>query len=127
MLRKFRILRNMVRKASKRSPTGPLLRPREAARPAGRSSRVISATRAAKSFGSLVDRVREEQAEYVVERGGRPVARIVPAAGVRGCTVADLIVFLRAGPRADAEYLTAVEKGVAFLNRPAVPEDRWER
>jgi prevent-host-death family protein len=38
----------------------------------------VSATEAAKNFGWLVDRVREEQATYVVERGGTPVARIAP-------------------------------------------------
>ena len=38
----------------------------------------VPATEAAKNFGRLVDRVREERAVVVVERGGIPVARIVP-------------------------------------------------
>jgi hypothetical protein len=32
----------------------------------------VSATDAAKNFGRLVNRVREERATYIVERGGTP-------------------------------------------------------
>lgn len=87
--------------------------------------RTISATAAAKNFGRLVDRVREERAVYVVERAGRPVAEIGPAAA-RTCTVRDLVAFLRARHRLDDTYFKEVEAGIAFLNRPALPEDRWE-
>ncbi len=88
-----------------------------------RLHRAISATAAAKQFGRLVDRVREERAVYVIERGGRPVAEIGPAA--QGCTLRDLAAFLRARRRLDHAYGKAVEAGVALMNRPAVPEDRW--
>ena len=88
-----------------------------------RPDRAISATDAAKQFGRLVDRVREERAVYVIERGGRPVAEIGPAA--QACTVRDLVAFLRARHRLDEAYARAVEAGIAVMNRPAVPEDRW--
>ena len=86
--------------------------------------RAISATDAAKQFGRLVDRVREERAVYVIERGGRPVAEIRPAAA-HACTFRDLVSFLRAPHRVDEAYFRAVQTGVALVNRPAVPEDRW--
>jgi len=38
-------------------------------------------TEAAKSFGRLVDRVREERATIVIERGGKAVAQITPLVG----------------------------------------------
>ena len=41
-------------------------------------SRVVSATEAAKNFGEVLARVREERAVYVVERRGKPVAEIRP-------------------------------------------------
>jgi antitoxin (DNA-binding transcriptional repressor) of toxin-antitoxin stability system len=92
--------------------------------PAGRR-RAISATAAAKTFGRLVDDVRSQRAEYIVERGGKPVVRIVAATEHR-CTAADLLQVLRALPKTDEAYLKAVESGIAALNKPQVPENRWE-
>lgn len=86
--------------------------------------RTISASEAAKNFGALVDRVREERAAYVVERSGVPVVRVVPVERERA-TVADLVAVLRAAPSPDPAFLDEVERGVAFLNKPAVPRDPW--
>jgi len=36
-----------------------------------KTDRTVSASEAAKNFGALVDRVREERAEYIIERAGR--------------------------------------------------------
>jgi prevent-host-death family protein len=88
--------------------------------------RVVSATVAAKTFGRLVDRVREQQSTCVVERSGTPVARIVPIAAT-SCTVADLVDVLRSRERLDAEYLDEVAWGQDAWNQPAVPDDRWGR
>lgn len=85
---------------------------------------VISATEAAKTFGRLVDRVREERAVYIVERGGVPVAQIAPVAGPR-CTLRDLADLLRTAGRVDEAYLKAVETGVRRANKPVVPRDPW--
>ena len=90
-----------------------------------RPVRTISATSAAKSFGSLIDHVRSERAEYVVERGGSAAVRIVPVS-VSRCTGGDLIRIVRELGSVDREYLEAVESGVAALNKPAVPKNRWE-
>ncbi len=90
------------------------------------SAKRIAATEAAKNFGRLVNRVREERATYVIERGGTAVAQIGPVA-TRTCTMRDFVTFLREAPRADEEYLRAVEKGVALFNKPKVPDNPWER
>ena len=90
-----------------------------------RRVRTISATVAAKTFGHLVETVRTERAEYVVERSGRPVARIGPAAPGR-CSAADLIRLFKTLPQADEAYLKAVESGILALTKPSVPENRWE-
>ena len=90
-----------------------------------RPVRTISATTAAKSFGSLIDHVRSERAEYVVERGGSAAVRIVPVS-VSRCTGGDLIRIVRELGSVDREYLQAVESGVAALNKPSVPKNRWE-
>ncbi len=96
------------------------------ATPEAPGERVVSATKAAKTFGALVDRVREARAVYVIERGGVPVARIAPY-GTARCTVADLAAALGADRRTDEAYAREVESVVKSLNRPAVPPDRWER
>ena len=90
-----------------------------------RRVRTVSATIAAKTFGRLVETVRTERAEYLVERSGRPVARIAPLAAGH-CTAADLIRLFKTLPKADEAYLKAVESGISALNKPSVPENRWE-
>ena len=97
--------------------------PRPKRRTAHRS---IPATEAAKTFGRLVDRVRETRAIYIVERGGTPVAQIGPIAN-RECTVADLVSTLKARGRLDETYLRQVEAGVRKANKPVIPADPWKR
>jgi prevent-host-death family protein len=87
-------------------------------------ARMISATEAAKSFGRLIEQVRSERAEYIVERSGTPAVRIVPASASR-FTASDLIALLKSITSADEAYLTAVEAGVAAFNKPSVPANRW--
>lgn len=99
-------------------------------KPTGSSdrSRVVSATEAAKKFGEVLARVREEHAVYVVERRGKPVARISPVEE-KVFTEADFVELIRSGaiPSAGPEYKRAVEEGIAFFNRPEVPKSPWER
>ena len=86
---------------------------------------MVSATEAAKSFGALVDRVREQRHSYVIERGGTPVAQIGPV-NTRRFTVRDFVELLESTPHPGDEYLEAVERGIAEMNREEVPENRWE-
>ena len=91
-----------------------------------RGRRVISATDAAKNFGGLVDRVRSERAEYVVERGGAAAVRIIPA-DARRCSIAEFVALLRSHAGPGDAYLKAVDAGIRSSNKTAVPENRWER
>ena len=86
----------------------------------------VGATEAAKTFGRLVDRVREERATYVIERGGKAVAQIGPV-DHKTFTVADFEDFIRTAPRADDAYATAVEAAVRRHNKPRVRRNPWAR
>jgi hypothetical protein len=96
-------------------------------RPADRTGRVrmISATTAAKTFGALIEHVRSERAEYVVERSGTAAVRIVPASASR-CTGAELVRLVKTLVKPDEAYLAAVESGIATLNKPSIPNNRWD-
>lgn len=85
----------------------------------------VSATEAAKTFGRLVDRVREERATFIIERSGVPVAQIGPVSD-RRCTLGDLVDLLRRLGPVDEEYLQEVEAGIAVWNKPVVPRDPWK-
>lgn len=89
-----------------------------------RSSRTITATAASKALGGLIDRVREERAEYVIERAGTPVARLVPVGAV-SCTLAELAQLLLRRVDLDPKYLDEVEAGVRAWNRASVPGEPW--
>jgi prevent-host-death family protein len=92
------------------------------------ASESIAATDAAKNFGRLVDRIREEGATYIVERHGRPVARIGPVESEgESKTLRDLVAFLRSAPKLDEEVLRSIEEGIKTYNRPEVPKNLWER
>jgi prevent-host-death family protein len=86
----------------------------------------IAATVAAKNFGHLVSRVREERASYVIERGGRPVARIVPV-GATASTMSALKALVAARSQVDNEYLRAVERATRGHNKPRVRRNPWAR
>jgi antitoxin (DNA-binding transcriptional repressor) of toxin-antitoxin stability system len=92
----------------------------------GKARRIVSATEAAKNFGRLVDRVREEEATYLVERGGTPVVRISPVSRPLA-TIADLKALFWGTARADEAYLRAVEDVVERHNQPRVRRNPWAR
>jgi antitoxin (DNA-binding transcriptional repressor) of toxin-antitoxin stability system len=88
----------------------------------------IAATDAAKHFGRLVNRVREERATYLVERNGHPVAQIGPVE-TRRTTLRDLVRLFASGSRRriPEAALRATERALARANRPALPVNPWER
>jgi antitoxin (DNA-binding transcriptional repressor) of toxin-antitoxin stability system len=86
----------------------------------------VSATEAAKTFGHLVDRVREDRAAYIIERGGKPVAQIT-AIERRPFTLGTLKALAAALPRADADYLATLERVTAARNQPRIRSNPWER
>ncbi len=93
-----------------------------------RGVRNVSATEAAKNFGSILTEVRERGAEYVVEHRGKAVARINPEED-RTFTLKDFfdLVANRPWPPLDEECLRAIEEGIAIWNREEVPRSPWER
>ena len=84
----------------------------------------ISATRAARTFSDLINRVRYRGEEFVIERGGEPVCRLVPA-GPRKFTVADMVKLLRSIPKPDPGYWDDLEQ-IQREQKPEVPKSRWE-
>jgi prevent-host-death family protein len=86
----------------------------------------VPATEAAKTFGQLVDRVREDRATYIIERGGKPVAQITPIEH-RSFTFGAFKALVTALPHADADYLTALERVTAARNKPTVRSNPWAR
>ena len=86
----------------------------------------VAATEAAKSFGRLVDRVREERATIVIERGGKAVAQITPLVGA-SFTFEALKSLVAAIPRADREYLATLERETKRRRRVKVRTNPWER
>ena len=84
----------------------------------------ITATEAARTFSDLLNRVLYRREAFVVERGGKPVCRIVPAAPV-AFKFRDLVQLWKTIPKPDPDYWNALEK----INRdqPPLPESPWER
>jgi antitoxin (DNA-binding transcriptional repressor) of toxin-antitoxin stability system len=89
-------------------------------------AKTISATRAARTFSDLLARVRYRGEEFVVEKGGEPMCRVVPVrAGNVRSTAAGFADALRRGPHPDKDYLDAVEK--VTRKQAKVPRSRWGR
>ena len=78
----------------------------------------LSATRAARHFSDLLNRVFYRGEAFLIERGGQPVCRILPA-GPRTCTVAELVELLRAAPQPDPGYWTDLED--IIRSQPPLP------
>lgn len=91
------------------------------------AAEAITASDAAKNFGHLADRVREEGATYVITRHGRPIAQIGPVETEEPKTLRGLVDYLKTAPKLDEEVLRYIEEGRAIYNKPEVPRNRWER
>ncbi|HYM13511.1 MAG TPA: hypothetical protein VEU62_22415 [Bryobacterales bacterium] len=84
----------------------------------------ISATRAAREFSDLLNRVRYRGEEFVIERGGEPVCRLTPARPA-SFTLASLARLLGSIPKPDKGYWDAVAR--ITRRQPAVPRSPWQR
>lgn len=91
------------------------------------SSRSISATDAARNFADVVNRVRYRGEEFLIEKGGEPVARLGPVSLPRSAgTVRDLVRLVeRLG--SDPEFAKQLDEIIAQDNQPLRPENPWER
>ncbi len=87
------------------------------------SSRVVSATHAARSFSELLDRVCYRGESFVIERGGELVCEMSRVKPPR-FTGADLLTLVHSLPKPDPHFWNAVQK--ATKQKPAIPESPWE-
>jgi antitoxin (DNA-binding transcriptional repressor) of toxin-antitoxin stability system len=83
----------------------------------------VPATRAARGFSELLNRVRYRGETFIVERGGQAVCEISPVRPGR-FGAADLVDLLSALPKPDAGYWDAVER--AARTQPPLPGSPWE-
>lgn len=70
----------------------------------------ISATELARRLSDILNRVRYRGEEFVVERGGEPVARIEPPGPPRTLTLAEFVDVLRSAPRPDKGFADDLER-----------------
>ena len=87
------------------------------------TTRRLTATQAARGFSEILNRVHYRGERFLIERGGRPIGELRPAAPTR-FTGRDLLSLLRSLPPIDDDYLDAVEE--AARNQPSLPEPAWE-
>jgi len=83
----------------------------------------ISATKAARSFSELMNRVRYRGESFVVERSGKPICEILPARPP-SFSATELANLLRSLPKPDEEYLALVEELTA--KQPMVAQSGWQ-
>jgi antitoxin (DNA-binding transcriptional repressor) of toxin-antitoxin stability system len=84
----------------------------------------ISATKAARAFSDLLNRVRYRGEAFVVERGGEPICRIVPTQPAAR-TAAELVDLLRTMPKPDTGYWDTLEE--ITRRQPVLPKSPWRR
>ena len=87
----------------------------------------ISVTEAARNFADIVSRVFYRGERFVLERGGRPVARLVPVP--RGGRLGDLPALLEAVPRLSIQDAEALGRDVLEATDSLPPlrdGDPWE-
>lgn len=84
----------------------------------------LTATEAARNFSDLVSRVLYRGEVFVIERGGQPVCRIVPARPAK-FTLRDLAHLLKTIPKPDPGYWDVIED--SNRKQPALPKSPWER
>jgi prevent-host-death family protein len=88
----------------------------------------ISATRAVREFSDLLNEVRYRSQSYIVERNGKPIARLLPASDLKeGSKLKDLKRLLSCLPSCgdDLEAFAADLEKIAE-NQPSLPAgDSW--
>jgi hypothetical protein len=107
------------KKTKGRGSRRPKARRQTRAATSNKGSRVISATKAARSFSELLDRVYYRGETFVIERGGEPVCEISHVKPLR-FTGADLMTLLHSLLKPDPGYWDAVEDSTK--QTPTVPE-----
>jgi prevent-host-death family protein len=88
----------------------------------------VTATRAVREFSELLNEIRYRSKSYIVERNGKPIARLVPAGNLNeGKQLKDLKSLLLSLPSCgdDLETFEADLRKIAD-NQPSLPAgDSW--
>jgi antitoxin (DNA-binding transcriptional repressor) of toxin-antitoxin stability system len=85
----------------------------------------ISATRAARSFAEILNRVKYRGESFIVERNREPVCRIEPVRGRKRVTTDNFAEFWKSLPRPDDKFAADLD-AVHNLFRE-LPPSAWER
>jgi len=83
----------------------------------------VTATEAARNLSDLLNRVRYRGERFVVVRAGEDVAELIPAAGGRCLTLAELRATLASLPPPDADFAADLER-IRAEQPPAEPSWR---
>ena len=84
---------------------------------------LVSATELARKLGDFLARVRYRRESFLVEKNGKPIARVIPAEGVEPVTLSHaLAIWCGAGPR-DPGFADDLE-AVGAADAPAA--DPWD-
>jgi antitoxin (DNA-binding transcriptional repressor) of toxin-antitoxin stability system len=89
------------------------------------ASHRISATRAARSFAEILNRVKYRGESFIVERNREPVCRIGPFRQRKPVTTDNFADFWKSLPRPDDKFADDLEE-VHNLFRE-LPRSAWER
>jgi len=85
----------------------------------------ITATDLARRLSDVLNRVRYQHEEFLVERGGDPVAAIVPIGSASEVTFAEFLRLLTAAPRPDPDFADDLER-IQNAQPPALEElPKW--
>ena len=85
----------------------------------------LSATEAVRTFSDLLNRIRYRGEEFVVERGGEAICRMLPAGPLKRVTLGELAALLPELPKPDAAFAAAVRRASSKQGR--APRTTWER
>jgi len=78
----------------------------------------LTATELARNIGDILSRIRYRRESFVVERNGRPVARILPAEAVEAGTLRDALTAWRTDAASDLTFADDLAR-VNDADRPA--------
>lgn len=78
-----------------------------------RNVRTLSATQFSKHLSDVLNRVHYQRETIVVERGGKPICQLSPAAAPSSFRLSDLVALLDTLPVADEAWAKAVAQNVA--------------
>jgi prevent-host-death family protein len=84
---------------------------------------LISATDLARKLGDYLARVRYRRESFIVERNGRPVARVVPVAEQETVTLSRALAIWRGAAPRDPTFADDLE-AVGAADTP--PENPWD-